>query len=495
MSMNIEFTSTSSVLGINPAGIADIVGGFPSGYGTMPPLAGIGLQAQPLLPELTRNQLLDALLVSNNSMLRQIIATSSYNPDALIQTKGYDVLDSMKTFAAYYTPLHLLVTSALHKEWKIKAKVDGKIVNENHPRFAIATEIAEFIEHCCQNIVDEDGWISQDFQDVIWQTLEPGVHYGFSTQEIQYRVISNGKWKGKLGLQRFIYRHPNTIRFNLDPYTDQVKSLNCQTTLGGWQNYIRSEKFIQFTFRKQNGLPFGWGVARPCYKHTFALDTLTRLLNEALQRYGMGFIKATVTNPTDAFICKVEKYLASVNSGKPLIETPDMMMELIQMSGGALDPIEKAIRYHGEQISAHILGQTLTTSTGGSSGSYALAAVHEGTQKYFTGFPRRRVEITFEKQLFAQLVKMNFGLEYMDCVPGLDLGVYDLAELAMMADSYKKLVDGGIVHNRESFIRDRMGIPEYDPSTPQEQFLPDKEQLRVNVNQNPDGSTGGGSGE
>ncbi len=459
-----------------------------------PPLMPLGIGPTPAARELTRNEYLDALLVSNNSMLRQVIATSSYHPDALIQAKGYKVLDSMKTFAAYYTPLHLLVTSALHKEWKIKAKVDGRIVNENHPRFAAAKMVGEFVEHCCQNIVNEDGWQSQDFQEVIWETLEPGVHLGHSTQEIQYRIISHGKWKGKIGIQRIIYRDPDTIRFNLDPFTDQILSLNCQTPLGGWQNYIPTSKFIQFTFRKQNGLPFGLGVSRACYKHTFAIDTLTRLLSEALQRYGMGFLKATVTNPTDAFICRVEKYLASVNSGKPLVETPDMMFQLIQLSGGALDPIEKAMRYHGEQISAHILGQTLTTSTGGSAGSYALAAVHEGTQKYFTGFPRRRVEVTYEKQLFAQLVRMNFGLDYMDCVPGLDLGVYDLAELAMMADSYKKLVDGGVVHNRESFIRDRMGIPEYDPSTPQEQFLPDKEQLRVNVMQNPDGSPSGGSG-
>jgi phage gp29-like protein len=217
---------------------------------------------------------------------------------------------------------------------------------------------------------------------------------------------------------------------------------------------------------------------------------VVRLLGEALQRFGMGFLKATVKNPSAAFIATVQKVLLNVANGEPLVITPEIEVELLSLAGGGLDPIQKALQWHGDQISAQILGQTLTTSTGGSSGSYALASVHVGTQKYFTGFPRRDLEVRVEHQAFTQLIIKNMGDEYLDVVPGLDLGVYDHEEAAMVADYLKTGIDGGMFNPNETWMRDRMNVPPYDPATPKESILPDRIQERIVVNESPTAGPG-----
>ena len=480
----IQFSSTSS---ISPVNLGNTSLAFPTPG--MAPLGPFGYAPEPVLPKMTDAELLECLTRSPNAIIRQAMKTSAYNPDALIQAKGYDVLDAMKTMAAYLTPLHLLVACTLHKEWRVVPKVNGKIVDSSNPRYEKAAEIAAFVNYCCQNIVDvKSGYDRQDFRSVIYYMMETGCHIGHSVQEIQYRRIGEGQYKGKLGFQRFVYREAKYVRFNLDPYTDQILSLNLQTPLGGYQNYLEREKFLIYTFRGQKSLPFGLGIARPCYKHTFAIDTLTRLLGDALQRFGMGFLKATVTNPSKEFMTAVQSLLLQVANGQPLVLPPGIDVELLSLAGGGLDPIEKAIRMHMEQISSHILGQTLTTSTGGSAGSYALASVHQGTQKYFTGFPRRDIEVQFELQPFTQLVIKNFGVEYLDCVPGLDLGVYDHEEAAMVANYTGVYVDKGVLNPNEVEIRNRAGLWPYDPNTPSISILPDKKQERITVEENPDGS-------
>ena len=481
----VQMTANFSVgnLGLGALGTA----AFP--MLSLPPMGPLGVAPEVVLPEFTREELVNALAYSPNALNRMAQKLTAYNPDALIQNKGYGEMDRLRTMAVYMTPLHLLVASTLCKEWSIRAKVNGKIADSTNPRFEAAMMCQRFINYCCRNIMDiESGYDRQDFREVVSAALENGTHIGHSVQEIQYRSIQEGEFKGKLGLQRIIYRPHQNVRFALDPRTDQIRYINIFTPLGGWNSEIRRDKFIIYTFRKQKGLPYGWGLSRVCYKHTHAIDILTRLLGDALQRFGMGFLKATVTNPSPEFIAKVQSLLNNVANGQPLVLTPDIGVELLSLAGGGLDPIEKAMRYHGEQISSHILGQTLTTSTGGSAGSYALASVHQGTQKYFTGFPRRDIEVEFEHQLFTQLIVKNFGIEYMDCVPALDLGVYDHEEAAIVAGYTGVFIDKGVMNPNETQIRDRAVLSPYDPSTPKASILPDKVQERITVMENPDGS-------
>jgi hypothetical protein len=479
--MSADFSMSPLALGLGNTSAAFPVPGQPL-------MGPIGL-APERIPQLTEAEMLEVLTTSTNTLNRQQQKTSAWNPDALIQAKGYDALDAMKTLAAYYTPVHLLVASILFKQWKVVPKVNGKVVDSATPRYAKAAEIADFIQYACQNIMDtKSGYERQDFREVVGYAVETGIHIGHSVQQIQYRRIQeDGPHRNKFGLQRFIQHPAKSVRFNLDPHTDQIRSLNIYSPIGGYYNELAREKFLVYTFRPQNGLPYGLGLARPCYKHAFAIDTLTRLLGDALQRFGMGFLKATVTNPSQDYIQKVQQLLNQVANGQPLVIPDGLIVELLSLAGGGLDPIEKAIRYHGEQISSHILGQTLTTSTGGSSGSYALASVHQGTQKYFTGFPRRDIEIRFEHQLFTQLVILNYGEEYLDCVPGLDLGVYDHEEAAMVADYVKKYIDGGVLNPNEVFIRGLANFPPFDPSTKMESVLPDRIQERITVAETPDG--------
>lgn len=109
---------------------------------------------------------------------------------------------------------------------------------------------------------------------------------------------------------------------------------------------------------------------------------------------------------------------------------------------GATDTYEKLARYCDEQISKAILGQTLTSDSGG--GSYAQSKTHDEVRHDLTVADAKALSMTVRRDIIGPLVEYNFG-------PDADLPVFEIScedpeDLMQTADIYVK-------------VRNDLGVP------------------------------------
>jgi hypothetical protein len=422
------------------------------------PTPSIGIQPEPAPPPVSDEMLLAALTLSYDAFQRLAYKTPRFNPDALIQAKGYDAIDALLTMSVYNSPLRLVKMATLYKEPQTLPRYLSPEHAPDRATYDRAQEAADLCRHVVNNIYDPETGEHGDLRTVLWYALD-AVHIGFSIQEIIWRYLDSGTYKGKWGLTRFAFRRPKAITFNLDPRTLKVMSLNNFTPLAGWQTNLNLEKFLFYTFQPRDALPYGWGVGRVCYKHTFTIDELIRTWGIGLQRFGTGFLKAETANTSEGARTQLRQLLDNVANGGSLVVPQGLIVELMNLPGGTLSVFANALQYHQDQIVQNILGSTLTTQAGSGEGSYALGGVHADTREYFLAYPRKDIEMLVEKQLYTRIVAYNLGPAYADVVPRHSQGVWNYQELQQLANVRKVYLDAGVIHPAEQFLREEAGMP------------------------------------
>lgn len=457
--------------------------------GTGPPTTVGVLSPEPVPRQATDDEILEAITTSNEVMVRNLARLPQYHPDQFLRGKNLDILDELKTYAAYNSPERLKKYAILYKAWDTLPRVNGQVVKDDHPRYDRACEIAEFCRYALDNIMDPDSNTRLPFREVAWYFLD-AMHIGNSMQEVVWRIETKGQYKGKRIFSKFISRHPKQITYNLNPLTNEVVSINNYTALG-WQSYLPLyRKFFRYTYQPERGLPWGRGDARAAYKHVVSLNELMRMWGVALQKHGGGFLKGTTQNPDEAHIKEFQTQLDLAQSTSSIVVTGDKSVEIMNLPGGALDAFCHPIKYHEESIAREILGQSLTTGNGDGQGSYALGTVHEGTEEYYRAFPRRDLEEAVRDQLYFWLIKTNFGDEDLDCLPEHSQGVWNWEEQTMIAKFIEIFTNMGYMRPDydDDWARKKVGLPflpttkELDTQNPA--ILPDKERVMIQVGGN-----------
>lgn len=115
---------------------------------------------------------------------------------------------------------------------------------------------------------------------------------------------------------------------------------------------------------------------------------------------------------------------------------------------------EKFARFADEQMSKAILGQTLTSDSGG--GSYAQGKVHSEVKKDLTKADAKALANTFQRDVLTPLVEYNFGTDAS--VPLFDFEIEEDEDLKQTAETYKILGEIGL-EIPDGFIRKKFSIP------------------------------------
>ncbi len=414
-----------------------------------------------------------AILYAPEAVSRTTLRYPNNNPDDLIRKNGYTQFDDMLTMSVYHSPLRLKQYGTLYKPWEVIPKylTVEQAPKSNPHLYDMAQEAAELCHYVLDNIYDEEVDEKSDFRTTLWN-MTFAYHAGHSIQEIVTRVIEGGRYNGMRGLARFVPRRPKQIGWNLDPTSLRVVSIN-NYTAAGWQTYIPPTKFLIYTYQGENGLPHGRGDMRACKKHVDAINTLMRQFGVALEKHGLGFLKAETSNPNKEHIAAVQLWMDRVAGGQSMVVPPGIKVELLMgLPNGAVQAFLQGLEYHESMIVKEILGQSLTTGLGDGKGSYALAAVHEGTQKFFIGPNRTDIERVVSNQLFHRIVKWNLGDDYLEVVPTLSLGSYDVSERNELADFFTKMIEVGIMHPQEGIIRKEVQLPPLDKTMISEAWDP-----------------------
>ena len=428
-------------------------------------------------PRLDKHDIVSTMIGAFDGILNYTYSLPGYNPDALIQHRGYEVADEMMTHGPYVAPLDVKFGAVLYKPHEVVPAI--QIKKDDDGLYKLGVEASDYCRYLIENIVDDESGEETDFRMVIRYALM-ATHQGFSIQEILTRWIKGGKYDGLLGLAGFAYKRPRQIGFWLHPDTLQVLSINSYTPLRGFQFNIPAEKFLTYTYKPMNALPYGWGDFRPAHKHILVLDLLTKLWGVILEKFASGYMKGTYSNPEERAMLLAAMEQVRRGAGLALPDGMDLIWE--QMAGNGVESVQHAIEYHRRMVTEIILGQSLTTQQG-ERGSYAHSAVHKLTQEFFLAYVRRDIEYLVQRQIFKRMLRFNFGDKYDRVIPRFSLGVWDYDEMKMIAEWMKLNVDMGAMGAKHPVIRDRQGLPPYDPDVEGDLTIePDRERVQITEN-------------
>jgi hypothetical protein len=405
------------------------------------------------------------LFAPHMSNYYNIYTSSTYrfaqnNPDLLLTSKGYRILDEMLTMSACRGPFNL-------KRYLVLAN-PGRVVpfisDTSDPNYEKALELSNFCTYALDNIVDV-GDVQQSFRTVLWDLLRAAWD-GFHVTDIIYRQIGSGPYEGKIGYAYFASKPVQEMGFDLDADTLSVRNLMPYTLQTSYEPPKPVESSILYTYNPQHGLPYGVGDGRASYKHYFILNHLLEFWSIAMERWGSPIMVLQFPAGDAASMEAAQATSDSIRSGSAPVLPDNVSYEVVKIDSGAVEGFKRAADWHVEQIALNILGSTLTTGEGERSGSMALGKVHQNSQESAVNSPRADLEEVVRLQLFRRLIRYNYGGEfewlapYYKLTPPRSLNGQDALGLAQ---ALNLLVGMGNTLPTSKIIRETLDLPPIDP--------------------------------
>jgi phage gp29-like protein len=124
--------------------------------------------------------------------------------------------------------------------------------------------------------------------------------------------------------------------------------------------------------------------------------------------------------------------------------------------GGNTNPYQAMAEFCNREMSKAVLGQTLTTDTSGSTGTYSAGLVHAQVRRDLVQADAQALGTTLREQLLRPLVGFNFGWDKP--VPWFRFKFEAGEDLKTLAEVYRNLAALGLPISREH-LAERFGIP------------------------------------
>jgi phage gp29-like protein len=130
-------------------------------------------------------------------------------------------------------------------------------------------------------------------------------------------------------------------------------------------------------------------------------------------------------------------------------------VEAASRSGGA-NPYQLMAEFCNREMSKAVLGQTLTTDTTGSTGTYAAAGVHAQVRRDLVDADAQALAATLREQLLRPLVGFNFGWDKP--IPWFRFRFEEEEDLKTLSEVYRNLAAMGVPLDMEH-VAERFGLP------------------------------------
>ncbi|MEJ2671216.1 MAG: DUF935 domain-containing protein [Deltaproteobacteria bacterium] len=130
-------------------------------------------------------------------------------------------------------------------------------------------------------------------------------------------------------------------------------------------------------------------------------------------------------------------------------------VEAASRSGGA-NPYQLMADFCNREMSKAVLGQTLTTDTAGSTGTYAAAFIHGQVRRDLVEADAQALAATLREQLLRPLVGFNFGWDKP--VPWFRFRFEEEEDLKALSEVFRNLAAMGFPLDMEH-VAERFGIP------------------------------------
>lgn len=252
-------------------------------------------------------------------------------------------------------------------------------------------QVADFVDRQMKNIENLDD-IFIDLLDAIGK--------GISIMEIKWGVDASGANV----IEDITYVHPKKLIW--DSQTDEMKV--CTMEYPGGVS-LPENKFVVHRYKAKSGHASRGGVFRTVawmylFKNYDVKDWVA-----FCEVFGMplrlGKYSAAASEKDKVELMKAIYSLGTDAAG---IVPDSTVIEFIESNKtSSVEIYEKLARYCDEQMSKAILGQTLTSDSGG--GSYAQSKTHNEVRHDLTEADAKALAVTIRRDIIRPLVEYNFG--------------------------------------------------------------------------------------
>lgn len=452
------------------------------------------MQQTPIQEEtkITPEELMNEISWSESDLLRSFF-TYGQNPDPIARQKGLHIYRDMMEDDQIKACVELRKQARLSTPWEILS------ADETNDQ---ANEMADFIRHVLKRM-------KGTFEDDLYE-IYSAIEYGFSISELVYKILEDGPFAGKIGLEAIKTREPYNYDFKVDEHgnllgiiytgiapsdahgqrnsnsnvitpnhvTGKILRPGFDVTptrsgyLGSMENPFPPEKFIIYSYNMQFGNWYGRSDLFSAFRSWLIKKHALKFWSVWLERYATPFIWASVKR--DAGLKKgaldeIDNFLRLIGTRNAIRVSDDVTLNPIQFSTAGGDAYEKAIEAHNRFISHAILcpnliGLTGSQGSGGSGGSYALG------KKHFDAFVwvlekmgRDTSETIVGEQIIKRLIEMNFPEVDTDLIPKFKFEGVEEESIEARSRIVTMLATGGFISPEEEWVRDFLTIPKKDP--------------------------------
>ncbi len=363
------------------------------------------------------------------------------NPDKVLQyeSRGENYELYMDMLRKY---MHL--AAVLHNRFQTVGSLEWAVMPYDEED-STAVAQAEFVDAKLKSFTR----LTQCLRQLIY-----GVYFGFSVSEIAWQV----DFDNTIGIGDILSRHQNRFEFAADG------TLLLKDQYGSEGVPVPDNKFIVLQNNIMGESPYGNPLAQGLYWLYLWWLFALKHGNVALEKFGMPTVDAIFKgNLEDKARRDLENQLDSIQASTNIIHNESVELSLLEKAQRGETPHWPAARYIDKATSVAVLGQSLTTTEGEGSGSYALGKQHGQVQEDILQSDALLLMSTLNKQLITPLVMFNFGAQ--DRYPLFVLRYEPDADLGALAERYKILTGLGMPITQRQ-VREQFTIEEVEGDEP-----------------------------
>jgi len=364
------------------------------------------------------------------------------NPNKMIASKGMEYLEGIENDSHLASCLQIRRQKLVQKPWSISAhSKDGKVTAKNQ-------DIADFVAWNLEAMV---GSFEKDLEGMLDATGK-----GFSLTEINYRLLTQGPYSGKMGLKSLRFKPAKYFAFKYDNW-GHYKINQIDPDPSGQERPLGKYIHIISGFNDEN--PYGDSLSAKCAFWVWLKRNQAKFWAIFNERFGIPLTKITLPrNLADDEDSKTKaRSLISDLATKAGVVVPEgFEVEFLESLRRGDITYDNFIERCNKEISKLILGATLVSEEGKrGQGSYALGSSHADLLENVIVFDVAVLTQAINEQLIKRLVDYNY---ITDVYPRFAIEGFDISAFISFAQSISILTQNGM-KIPINWLYEKTGVP------------------------------------
>ena len=442
-------------------------------------------------PETIDKELLLSEVSSSEGEVQRWLSPYGGNPDPVARQKGLKLYEEMMADEQIAVCVGLRKKAMLSTSWTIEPGIKDNSKAEKY---------AEFIKYVLERM---DGTFEDDLEEIY-----SAIEFGFSISELNYMLLEDGPFAGKIGLRSIKTREPYNYNFKMDGHGNVLglvyngivpaptrsgmtgetvnsglwflpgtASMNGKSSpIGSVENPFPMEKFVHYAYNPKFNNPYGRSDLLSAFRYWNAKRYVLKFWNIWLERYATPFMHATIDGAVVAnkkkIMDDVDDFIKNLQSRSGFRSPKGVELEVKGgTSRSGADSYENAIEAFNRWMAHGIFCPNLMGFSGagsgggsgssGSSGSFALGKKHfEAFMWVVSKMNKDTQETIVGEQIIRRLMELNFPEPDDKLFPKFRARDVDDDQTEQRARVLTTLARDGFVNPDEEWVREYLSMPE-----------------------------------